>query len=148
MELTIGRVYTATEMVMTIINESRLLPQKGSYRLARMYTKLKPEYDLIVLRRNEMIEAYDYKKIAPSETERDDDGNPVMTPAANFSVPVDKMAEFSKAWSEVTLEKIDVDVQAIPLNQLDAGGVGMISALELVALGDLVIETADGGSVT
>ena len=137
MKLKIGHVYQAAEMIAAIINDNRSMPQKGSYRLARLFAKLKPEYDLIAARRNAMIEAYDYKELI-------DDPNPqnvALIEAPNFSVPLDKMPEFTKAWAEVANEEIDVDVAPIPLAYLDRGdGSSVITAAELIILDDLVTE--------
>ena len=137
MKLKIGHVFAAAETVTRIINENRSLPQKGSYRLARLYSKLKPEYDLIVARRNAMIEAYGHKEMWPAIPTPNEimvvGAEPLMVEAPNFSVPMDKMPEFSKAWAEVTAEEIEVAVEPIPLDQLDN-----ISAAELIVLDDLV----------
>lgn len=141
MKLKIGHVFAAAETVTRIINEARPLPQKGSYRLARLYAKLKPEYDLIVSRRNAMIEAYGHKERVHQVGANgepvvfDGNGTALMVEAPNFSVPMDKMPEFSKAWAEVAAEEIEVAVEPIPLDQLDN-----ISAAELIVLDDLVRE--------
>lgn len=137
MKLKIGHVFEAAETVTTIINEKRPLPQKGAYRLARLYAKLKPEYDLIAARRNAMIEAYDYKPPHSIQIE----GEPERL-ADNFSVPVEKLEHWKKAWTEVANEEIEVDVQPVRLEYLCApdGGVGAITAAELIVLDDLVTE--------
>ncbi len=136
MKLKIGHVFQAAETVTAIINQNRPMPQKGSYRLARLYAKLKPEYDLIAARRNTMIEAYDYKAPLPSQVE----GEPLKL-ADNFSVPPDKVAEWAKAWTDITNEEIEVAVEQIPLSQLSfPDGPGSISAAELIVLDDLVTE--------
>lgn len=139
MILKVGHVFQATPVITTIINQDRRLPQKGSYRLARLYAKLKPEYDLILARRNSMIEAYAHKEMLTAKDMAT--GEDVQTEAQNFSVPLDKMPEFNAAWAEVANEEIEVTVEPIPLDQLDnGGGVGVISAGELFILDDLIRE--------
>lgn len=143
MKLTVGHVYQATELVTAIINQGRPMPQKGQYRIARLYAKLKPEYDLIVGRRNAMIEAYGHHEMVdPPMTAEDPLGQGEKVPAPNFSVPADRMPEFTKAWAEVAAEEIEVAVDSIPLAQLDSGGpAGTITAGELIVLDDLVSMT-------
>jgi hypothetical protein len=62
--------------------------------------------------------------------------------ADGWKVPADKMPEFTAAWAEIAAQEIEVDVQPIPLSQLDLGdGVdGSIEANEFIVLGDLVSE--------
>lgn len=124
MKLKVQHVFDATLLVSQIIRERRPMPQKGSYRLARMHAKLQPEFDTIANQRDALITAYDHK--APE--------------AEAFSVPDDKLAEFQEAWKKVADEEIEVAVEPIPLVYLDLGDsvVGSISASELIVLGDLV----------
>lgn len=137
MKLKVEHVFAAAEMVTTLINQNRVMPQKGSYRLARLYAKLKPEYDLIVARRNAMIGAYNFQvpiidgKVIEDTEENRAQPNVAMGPA----VPNDKMPEFLKAWADVAAEEIEVEVQPLPLDQLDN-----VTAGELVILGNLVEE--------
>ena len=135
MKLKLGHILQATEVVVSIINANRPLPQKGAYRIARLYAKLKPEYDLIAARRNSMIEAYAYKAMIPAG----DEAGQEEVEAPNFSVPPDKMAEFTKAWADIAAEEIEVAVEPIPLDQLGDGSSG-ITAAELVMLDELVRE--------
>ena len=138
MLLKVSHVFQATPVVTQIINTNRQMPQKASYRLARLYAKLKPEYDIILARRNAMIEAYGHKEMLTAKDMTT--GEDVQTEAENFSVPLDRMPEFTAAWNEVAAEEIEVDVQPIPLAQLDNGGASAISAGELVVLDTLVTE--------
>ncbi len=138
MLLKVSHVFQATPVVTQIINEGRSLPTKGAYRMARLYAKLKPEYDIILARRNAMIEAYGHKEMLTAKDMTT--GEDVQTEAENFSVPLDRMPEFTAAWNEVAAEEIEVDVQPIPLAQLDNGGASAISAGELVVLDTLVTE--------
>lgn len=140
MLLKVGHVFQAAETITAIINANRPLPQKASYRFARLYAKLKPEYDLILGRRNSMIEAYGHKEMLTAKDV--ETGEDVQTEAQNFSVPLDKMPEFSAAWAEVCAEEIEVAVEPIPLSQLSIAddAVGLISAGELIVLDDLVSE--------
>lgn len=138
MLLKLGHVFQAAPLITTIINQNRPLPQKGAYRLARLYAKLKPEYDLIEARRNAMIGAYQHKEmLTATDVET---GQDVQTEAEHFSVPMDKMPEFTAAWAEVANEEIEVDVQPVPLSQIDNGGMAAITAGELIVLDDLVTE--------
>lgn len=132
MLLKIGHVFQAAETVTAIINSNRPLPGKGAYRLSRLYGKLKTEYDLIVARRNSMIATYGHKEMLTAKDMAT--GEDVQTEAQNFSVPMDRMTEFTAAWAEVCAEEIEVSVEPIPLSQLG----DVITAGEYVVLGDLV----------
>ena len=140
MLLKIGHIYQATPVLDRIISEKRPLPQKGSYRIARLYGKLKPEYDLIYKRRDAMIEAYQHKEMLSAKDV--ETGEVVLTEAENFSVPADKVTEFYAAWAEVANEEIEVAVEPVPLAMLSKSDSedGAITALELLALDDLVTE--------
>lgn len=137
MLLKVGHVFQAAPVITAIINSNRPLPQKGAYRMARLYAKLKPEYDLIVAHRNKMIEEYGHKEMVagPDVKEGELATDDQLVPADNFSVPMDKMLEFTAAWAEACAAEIEVAVEAIPLDQLDH-----ITAGELVILDDLVKE--------
>ena len=141
MKLKVGHVFQAAPAVVTIINQDRSMPQKGKYRIARMFAKLKPEYDLILARRNAMIEVYGHKEMVPPPKSVEDPlSQGPLVPGENFSVPDDKLPEFSKAWAEIESEEIEVDVEPMPLNQLDPGPgvVGGLTAAEFVVLDNLV----------
>lgn len=135
MKLTLQHVMDATVVIANVIMEKRPMPQKGKYRLARMHAKLFPEYVKINEHRDEMIRAYGARV-----TVTQDDGTAVECP--DFKVPEDKMLEFGAAWKDFSGEEIDIDIEPIPLAQLDLGdGVdGSIGAAELITLGDLVRE--------
>ena len=141
MKMTVGHVFQAAETVAAIINQNRPMPQKGSYRLARMFAKLKPEYDLIAARRDEMIEEYGHKAMVPGPKTADDPLGQNLVPAENFSVPPEDMPKFTKDWAEVANEEIDVNVEPMPLAYFDRGdGTSVITAAELIFLDDLVTE--------
>lgn len=126
MKLKVQQVFNASVILQKIISENRLVPQKGAYRLARMQDKLLPEFTTIANQRDALIRAYDHKE-----------------PGAEvLSVPADKMVEFLGAWSKIAEEEIEVDVEAIPLAQLDLGGtvVGAITTAEMAIFGPLVCE--------
>lgn len=129
MQLTAQQVFDSAMLVARIIRENRPLPLKGAYRLARMHAKLLIEFTPIAEKRDGLITAYDHKA-------KDLDG----VEAQAFSVPPDKAEEFGEAWKEIAEQKIEVEVEPIPLEQLDAGGVGSITASELITLGELVRE--------
>lgn len=128
MRLTIQQVYDATQALTAIINRNAPMNQKGKYRVARLHTKLLPEYSPINERRNALIAPYDYKN---------DDG--VM------AVPVDKMTEFVAAWGDLAKEEIEVAIEPIPFEQIDLGdgADGSVTAAELIWLGDLVKEPVE-----
>lgn len=130
MKLTVQQVFDATHVITRIVQSGRPLPTKGAYRLARMHAKLLPEFNLIAERRDKMITAYGYKQ-EPVDT----DG-----PEPGFSVPPDKVAEFNAGWGEMAREVIEVEVEPIPLQQLDLGGASSITGAEFATLGDLVTD--------
>jgi hypothetical protein len=134
-------VYDATLTVAAIIRERRPMPQKGKYRIARLHAKLLPEFTALDARREDIIKAYDHHEMVSGPKTKDDPLGQNEVLAEEFSVPADKLTEFSKAWAEITDEEIDVDVEPVPLDQLSFEGVdGSIHANELIALGDLVKE--------
>lgn len=130
MKLTVQQVFDALPVITNIINERRPIPQKGAYRLARLHAKLLREYATISEQRDGMIKAYDTPEMVHD------------APTGNFTVPANKLAEFNAAWADVAKEEIEVDVQPVPLAQLDLGDdkAASINAHELVILGDLVSE--------
>lgn len=140
MKLTVLAVFTATQILTQIINEKRALPLKGSYRVAVMHRKLQAEFQTIAEKRDAMILAYGHQVWV------DERGNQTAAGAANArqvpGVPEDKAAEFAASWATLAAEEIEVDVQPIPLRQLDLGDdvEGSITALELIALGELVAD--------
>ena len=137
MKLKAQAVFDATLVLSQIIRENRPMPQKGSYRLARLHAKLLPEFNVITAKRDEMITAYGYHAPIPGHLV---DGERQRAEA--FSVPPDKADEFSAAWAEFAKEEIEVEAEPIPLAQIDLGDThaGAISASELVTLGELVAE--------
>lgn len=130
MKLTATQVFESTLVLAQIIREKREMGQKASYRIARMHAKLFPEFQILAAKRDEMITAYGY--IAP-------EGDPN---AGMNAVPPDKVAEFNAAWAEFGKEELEVDVQPIPLAQLDNGDdkPGSMRTDELIVLGSLVAE--------
>ena len=141
MKLKVQHVMDATLVISQIIRDRRQMPQKGKYRLARMHAKLLPEFTTINDQRDAMIKAYDFET---KVTVKDEAGveSEVSTNPPSYSVPLDKMPEFTAAWKEIGDGEIDVDVEPIPLAYLDLGeGVdGCVEASELITLGDLVRE--------
>lgn len=143
MKLKAQHVMDATLTVAQIIRDNRPMPQKGKYRLARLHAKLLPEFNTLSARRDEMITAYDHHEmVPPPPTMKDPLGQGPCVPTEQFSVPLDKMPEFTAAWSEIGNQEIEVDVEPVPLDCLDLGDNtdGAISGLELATLGDLVTE--------
>lgn len=137
MKLTLGRVMEATPVIANIINEKRAMPQRGKFRLARLYAKLLPEFTTGDAQRRDMIKAYGYRVLLPPDHEG---GEPV--PADHFSVPPDKAEEFRAAWADLQTAEIDVDIAPVSIAEFDLGPAadGAIHAGELLALGDLVTE--------
>jgi len=155
MKIKVQHLMDATMVIRQIITEKRPLPQKGNYRLARMFDKLAREFDILNAKRDEMIKAYDYHPMVPNpayhpaeEGMRDRDTGvvqfvPKEIPSAEWSVPPEHIAEFTKQWAELGAEEIEVDVEPIPLEQLcfaDPDVQATIDASEFIALGSLVKE--------
>lgn len=136
MKLKVQHVMDATLVITNIINEARPMPLKGKYRLARMHAKLVPEFQTINAQRDDMIKAYGTHQTKTVTA----DGVESTVETDDFVVPLDKMPEFTEAWAKIGGEEIEIDVEPIPLDQLDLGsGVdGEIQASELITLGDLV----------
>ena len=143
MKLTVQKVLDTTLTLTNIINRAPAMPIKGKYRLARMHAKLLPEFNLANAKRDELITAYGFHPMeqVPAPTETEPLGIEVRT-SDKFAVPPDKLAEFAAAWKEIAEEEIEVDVQPIPLAQLDLGDDknGSLEAHEIIVLGDLVTE--------
>lgn len=137
MKLKVQQVFDATLVLARIINEGRPMPQKGKYRMARMHAKLLPEWTPINAQRDALITAYDHHPVV-----KDAAGNDTGVLSDQFAVPADKAEEFNAAWKAICDEEIEVEVEPIPLAQLDLGDSidGAITANELVTLGDLVRE--------
>jgi len=127
MKIKVQHLMDATMVIRQIITEKRPLPQKGNYRLARMFDKLAREFDILNAKRDEMIKAYDYHA----------DG------AKEWSVPPEHIPEFTKQWAELGAEEIEVDIEPIPLEQLcfaDPDVQATIDVSEFIVLGSLVKE--------
>lgn len=135
MKLTAQHVFDAAPIVAQIIREQRPMPQKGSYRLARLHKALAAEYATVCERRDALIVAYDHKVKVKDAAGNDTDQE-------ISSVPADKAAEFFAAWKEIADEEIEVNVEPIPLVYIDLGDetAGSIRANELITLGELVCE--------
>ncbi len=142
MKLKAQLVFDAVPVISTIIREKRPLPQKGKYRLARMHAKLLSEYNTLAERRDAMIMAYDSPLLTFHSSEEDPIGQRAK-PSGKYTVPEEKLSEFTAAWKEIGDTEIEIaDLEPIPLDQLslsdDANGA--IEAVELITLGDLVKE--------
>lgn len=135
MKLTAERVFAALPVIDKIIGEKRPLTVKGAYRMARMHAKLVPEFRLLEERRDAIIGAYDYKAV-PEGAKKG--AEPVPT------VPPHKVDEFMGTWTEVLREEIEVELLPIPLEMLGpADAESPITAFEMLALGDLLIDDSD-----
>ncbi|MBU6430461.1 MAG: hypothetical protein KGR26_15700, partial [Cyanobacteria bacterium REEB65] len=125
---------------------------RGKYLLARMHTKLMPEFKVIDARHDEMVKSYGNPQTEEIVAAEDDAannvkaGDKIIRPVdGQWQVPPDKMDEFTKAWDAICDEDIDVDVQPIPLLALcmPNGTEGLIEAGEFIILGDLVTDTSN-----
>ena len=122
MRLTAQQIFTATQVLAAIINEKRVLPSKGVYRVMRMHSKLFPEFEVLNKQRTDKILAYAYK----NETDQD-------------AVPDDKMEEFIAWWTDIASIESEVNIEPIAIDQLCIDGQpGSISFAEFSALGELV----------
>ena len=141
MKLTLDRVFAAELILAAIINERRPMPLRGKFLLARMHTKLKPEFDTIAKQRDSMIEAYGHKEKMPV-LDFAGERTGAEVDADNFSVPADKAQEWQAAWAEFSKTEIEVDVQPISIKELELAGDGdgQINAGELQVLGELIAE--------
>lgn len=142
MRLTGQKIFDATQVLATIINEKRPLPTKGIYRVTRMHGVLFVEFNLLNEQRTAKIVSYGYKQyvfngriVLPEESD-EADPNIVQQDA----VPDDKMPEFIDWWKELASIEVDVNIEAIPLDQLSLADdvAGSISYAEFAVLGDLV----------
>lgn len=137
MKLKVEDVFNGCLVLSQIIRERRPMPQKGAYRVARVHAKLKPEFDTIAVQRDALINAYDYKA-KPKDPAT---GRVIEDAPEQPTVPDDKMPEFLENWKKIAEEEIEVDVEPIPLAQLDLGDsvAASINASELITLGELVV---------
>lgn len=141
MKLKVQHVMDATLVISQIIREQRPMPQRGKFKLARLHAKLLPEFTTITATRDQMITAYGYHAQIPDPAWADTGAsNAPMIESPEFQVPDDKLAEFNAAWAEIGNQEINVDIEPIPLADLDlgVGQNGSIEANELIALGELV----------
>ena len=143
MKLTLQNVYGATLVLANIIQEQRVMPQKAKYRIARLHTKLFPEFKLIDARRDELIKAYNNPQTKVVQKATADQPEIVVEVPGEWQVPADKLPEFTAAWIEIGNEEIEIDMQPIPLSCLEMGDGkdGAIEASELITLGEMVSDT-------
>lgn len=142
MKLKVQHIMDSMLVVTNIINRQAPMPQRGKYLLARLHTKLLPEYKVIDARRDEMIKVYNNPQ---TKTETLANGDVLITPVeGEWQVPPDKMPEFLAAWKLIGDEEIEVDIQPLPLTALcmSNGTEGLIEASEFITLGDLVFDNA------
>ena len=141
MKLTVDRVFKLAPKITAILNERRMLPLKGTYRLTRLHAKLLPEYQIIAARRDEVILSYGYKgRPGGLPDAMDADVQPLVD-----MVPPDKEDEFRAFWTAFGAETIEVDVEPIPFSQLDLGPnvPAQLSGMELELLGDLIVDDGE-----
>lgn len=143
MMIKVETILAAVPVLTGLINRECPMAIKGRYRVARMYAKLKVEFDTVQERRDAMIKAYDTKQQIPDPTfvATSEGEPPRMIDGSNFMVPEDKLVEFNAAFKQITDEMVDVEIDPIPLVYLEANPPEAgIKAGELVLLGDLVKE--------
>lgn len=122
MRLTGQKIFDATQILATIINEKRSMPGKGVYRVTKMHKALFDEFSVLNEQRTAKIMTYDHK-------------NEADQPA----VPDDKMPEFVAWWNEIASVESDVNIEPIPIDQFCIDGANSsISFAEFAVLGDLV----------
>ena len=128
MKIKVSEMLSAFEAVVAIINRPRDIPQKGKYRLGRVYDALAKEHERAAKERSALITEH-------GEDVLDDEGKPTGDKGIKPTSP--GFEAFSKAWSEVDQE-IEVAVQAIPLSAL--GESGSVEIHELLALGKIIVD--------
>lgn len=126
MKLKVADLFSAYFTLVEIINSKRPLPQVAQYRIARLYAALRPEFETLQAKRNELVEQFGEDQLA--------DGKPTGQKFVAETSP--KWSEFVAAWEPVIKESIEVAVEPIPLSCL--GSDGAILAQELVSLGELI----------
>lgn len=122
-------IFEVTQVIGQIMERNAPMPLKGKWRLERLHARLLAEFNPLNAKRTEMILAYDHRREIGG----------VDQPA----VPLDKLDEFNKAWDEIAQVEIEVPGTApIPLSLFDLGDHvdGGVTALELRAMGELVVE--------
>jgi hypothetical protein len=127
MKLKTANVIQSAAILTAIINSDRPLPTKGKYRVTRMQKVLAKEAALLEEQRSNLV-----KKMGEEIFE----GEGEKRTSKGWQVSLDKMPEFVKEWESILGSEIDVQVEPIPLSQLDTGGVVEME----------VIETAEDGS--
>lgn len=142
MKMTVQKAMDATLVISKIIRDARPMPQTGKFRLALMHAKLLPIFTAANTSRDALIMAYDHHEMIDGPHTETDPLGEVKVPSPEFSVPVDKMPDFIKAWTEFSKDEVEVDIQPIPLKYLDLGDManGSIEAHELATLGGLISE--------
>lgn len=132
MKIKVQHLMDATMVIRQIITEKRPLPQKGNYRLARMFDKLAREFDILNAKRDEMIKAYDYHH----------------EDAKEWSVPPEHIPEFTKQWAELGAEEIEVDVEPIPLEQLCFADPDVQATIDATTLSEMEANLAAAGGAS
>lgn len=142
MKLKVQHIMDAVVLISQIIREERPMPQKGKYRLARMHSKLLPEFNVIDKRRNDMIKAYNHHPMVSAGPSAEDPLGEKMVESTEFSVPEDKIEEFMKEWNEIAETEIDIDVVPMPIDQFDLGDKfdGSLQGNDIIVLGSLITE--------
>lgn len=138
MRLTGQKIFDATQVLATIINEKRPMTSKGTYRVTKMHRVLFPEFTMLNEARSAKIASYDHLAcVLPDGTIVPDDGMSALLPQP--CVPPDKMPEFVVWWHEIASVESDVNIDPIPIDQLGVdGAASSLTFAEFAALGDLV----------
>lgn len=144
LRLTGQKIFDATQILAAIINEKRPLPPKGKYRVTKMHKTLFVDFTTLNDARTAKIKTYDHQQPTidglpvPATPENLADANMVMKDA----VPDSEMPGFVAWWNEIASVEMDVNIEAIPIDQLSLSDteVGSIDYREFAVLGDLVGE--------
>ena len=136
MKTTVGRICDAMNALTMIGNRSTMaIPNKGRYAIARLRTKLQSEFETIQKTRDAMIE-----KIGVAQMANPGEGQPPV-PTGNFIIPPEKSREWDLAWKEFASTEIEIEVNPIKTEQLQAdenSSTGGLEAGELMLLGEFI----------
>lgn len=140
MKIKVSALLAAYPTIVAIINEKRPLPQKGNYRIGRMYDHLTPEFKRADSERSELVKKFGEEIKEAPKTKEDPLGQGEPQPTGRWQVRQDspRWPEFEAAVNEFLAQEIEVVGEPIPLASL--GDAGSIEAHEFLALGALVRE--------
>ncbi len=103
------------------------LPEKTSYRVAKLLNKINKEQEIFNSLRNEKIKLY---------ADKDKDGHPLEDSSKNITVSAENIDAFTKEMDE--LIEVEVPIQAIPVD--DLGDKHGLTAEVFLKLGDFICD--------